>query len=72
MQHLPALNRETPKSVDLRPFISRMVAPWILSLLVATWPDGAGTDKSRQVRLKRNLIPAWSWAEKKETSDGRR
>lgn len=44
MQHLPALSRETPKHIDLRPFISRLVARWILSVLVATWPKGAGTD----------------------------
>ena len=64
MQYLPALDRETPKRIDIRPIILRIVASWILYLLVATWPEGAGTDKSRQVRLKPNLIPAWSWAEK--------
>jgi len=62
MQHLPVL--ETPKSIDIRPLIARIVASWILSLLMATWPEGAGTDKSRQVRSKPNLIPPWSWAEK--------
>jgi hypothetical protein len=64
MQHLPALDRETPKNIDIRPFVSRTVASWILSLLMATWPEGAGTDKSRRARSKRNLIPPWSWAEK--------
>jgi hypothetical protein len=42
MQHLPALGWEA--------LISRTVAPWILSLLVATWPKGAGTGKPPQHR----------------------
>jgi len=37
--------------------VSRTVASWILSLLMATWPEGAGTDKSRRARSTRNLIP---------------
>jgi hypothetical protein len=45
MQHLPALSWETPKRIDLGALISRIVAPWILSLLVATWPKGVGTGK---------------------------
>jgi hypothetical protein len=45
MQHLPALSWETPKRIDLGASISRIVAPWILYLLVATWPKGAGTGK---------------------------
>jgi hypothetical protein len=43
MQHLPAFSWETPKPIDLGALISRIVAPWVLSLLVATWPKGAGT-----------------------------
>src|SRR5260370_39341051 len=58
MQHLPALGWETPSRIDLRPFISRIVAPWILSLLVATWPKGAGTDKSRRGRRTHNVSSA--------------
>jgi hypothetical protein len=50
MQHLPALDWEAPKRIDLVALISRTVAPWILSLLVATWPKGAGTGKPPQHR----------------------
>ena len=70
MQHLPALNWETPKSIGIRPFISRIVAPWILSLLMAIWPEGApikegsGIEKPRRVRLRRKLMPARSSSER--------
>jgi hypothetical protein len=64
MQHLPALSRETPKRIDPRPFIWRLVARWILSVLVATWPKGAGTDQLRQVRGTHNVIPARRLAER--------
>jgi hypothetical protein len=64
MQHLPALNAEAPKGIGIRSFISRIVAPWILSLLMAIWPKGAGVEKgagiekSRRVRLRRKWMSA--------------
>lgn len=58
MQHPPALSWETPKPIDLGALISRLVAPWILSLLVATWPQGAGTDESPRYRRSHYVIPA--------------
>src|SRR6266404_8790543 len=45
MQYQSALTRETRQSIGIRPFVSRIVAQWILSLLMATWPKGAGTKK---------------------------
>ena len=65
MQYQSALTRETRQSIGIRPFVSRIVAQWILSLLMATWPKGAGTKKkgagmerSLRVRLRRQLMPA--------------
>jgi hypothetical protein len=70
MQHLPALSRRTPKNIGIRTLISRIVAPWILSLLVAIWQKeayiekGAGIERPQRVRLRRKLMPARSTAEK--------
>ena len=55
MPHLPALGRETPKRMDLRPLFSRIVGPWVLSLLVATWPKGTVAGKPQWMRRGRYL-----------------
>jgi hypothetical protein len=53
MQHLPALGRETSTRSELRPLFSRIVAQWILSLLVATWPKPKGAVAGKRRRAAR-------------------
>jgi hypothetical protein len=71
MHHLPALNAETPKNIAIGAFISRIVAPWILCLLMAMWPKGAGIEKGsgiekpRRIRLRRKWMLARRSTEKK-------
>jgi hypothetical protein len=71
MQHLPALNAETTKSIGMCAFISRIVAPWILCLLMATGSKGAGIENGsgienlRRIRLKRKWMRVRRSTEKK-------
>jgi hypothetical protein len=71
MQHLPALNAETPKNIGIGALISRIVAPWILCLLMTMWAKGAGIEEgsgieeSRRIRLRRKWMLARRSSEKK-------
>jgi hypothetical protein len=54
MRYLPEQNYlATPEIISIRSFIARRLGRWILSLLLATWPAGTGTDQLRQDRRTR-------------------
>jgi hypothetical protein len=50
MPHQKAPSEGIPKAFDTRPFVWRIIAPWILFLLTATWPKETHTDKPRNQR----------------------